>query len=300
MAAVVVAATVAAGCGGGGGRSSPSGSGLTPAVQQRQITVDGVVRSYRVFAPPTVGTRPRTPLVVVLHGGADSVRSTVDTTMFDRQAEAGNFVAVYPQGTRLEWNAGFCCGSAPERKVDDVGFLDQMLDRVEADYPIDTTRVFLTGVSNGAMLAYVYACQHADRVTAVGSVAGSMVLDSCHPSRPVSVLEVHGTQDPLVPYQGGRVDQSIAPGSTFEYPSSAALAQRWADLDTCPAPSTPSANGPVSTETWTACARGSQVSLVTVNGGGHVWFAPGLGVADGALDATGLIWQFFSSLHPSS
>jgi poly(3-hydroxybutyrate) depolymerase len=197
---------------------------LTPAVQQRQITVDGVVRSYRVFAPPTVGSRQRTPLVVVLHGGGDSVQSTVDTTMFDQQAEKGNFVAVYPQGTRLEWNAGFCCGSAPERKVDDVGFLDQMLDRVEADYSIDTTRVFLTGVSNGAMLAYVYACQHADRVTAVGSVAGSMVLDTCRPSRPVSVLEVHGTQDPLVPYQGGHVDQSIVPGLTHDYPSAAALA----------------------------------------------------------------------------
>jgi polyhydroxybutyrate depolymerase len=178
--------------------------------------------------------------------------------------------------------------------IDDVGFLSQFLDRIEADYPIDPARVFVTGVSNGAMMAYYFACQRADRVAAVGSVAGAMVLDSCHPSRPVSVIEVHGTADPEVPYLGGQA--AIDTGSTFAYPSSQAVAQRWVAVDGCDPQATGSSAGPVMTAVWTRCQAGSAVSLVSVAGGGHVWFAPGLGPSDGALDATMVIWRFFNSL----
>ncbi len=158
--------------------------------------------------------------------------------------------------------------------------------------------MFLVGVSNGAMLAYVYACDHADRVTAVGSVAGSMLVASCHPSRAVSVIEVHGTEDPLVPYQGGQIAPGVAAISN-DYPSTPALAQAWADLDGCPSPTMPPPVGPVMTTTWVGCRNGSAVSLVSIIGGGHVWFAPGLGTADGSIDATQVIWQFFSGLRPS-
>ncbi|MDQ6613946.1 MAG: polyhydroxybutyrate depolymerase [Actinomycetota bacterium] len=284
-----------AGCAGSSGSSPPPGPG--PAVQNRQFSIDGVVRSYRVYAPPTVGARRLSPLLVVLHGGGDSVTSTVDTTMFDRQAQASNYIVAYPEGTRLEWNAGFCCGTAPSRNVDDVGFLNQVLDRLEADYPIDRARIFLAGVSNGAMLAYRFACEHAERVTAVGSVAGSMVLDSCHPSRPVSVIEVHGTADPLVPFQGGHTEFGVA-DSSFSYSPIMALSQRWADLDGCPPSSAVTTSGPVVTMSWVGCHNGSAVSLVSVTGGGHVWFAPGLGSADGSLDATQVIGTFLARLRP--
>lgn len=179
--------------------------------------------------------------------------------------------------------------------VDDIGFLDALLDRLEADYPVDPTRVFLTGVSNGAMMAYRFACTHAQRVTAVASVAGSMVLNDCTPSRPVSILELHGTADPEVPYQGGEADINVA--TTFQYPSSPALAARWATLDGCAPQPAITIVGPLTTANWGGCHAGTTVSLVSVNGGGHVWFAPGLGTADGAIDATAAIWRFFSTLH---
>jgi polyhydroxybutyrate depolymerase len=146
------------------------------------------------------------------------------------------------------------------------------------------------------MMAYRFACEHAGRVTAVGSVAGAVVVDECRPSRPVSVLEIHGTEDPLVPYAGGTPDAPEAQNAP-PYTATPAMVARWAELNGCPAPSPPTSAGPLTTESWTGCRDGAAVSLVTVQGGGHIWFASGLGPANGALDATGAIWRFFSSLR---
>ena len=256
-------------------------------------------RAYRVFVPPTLDRRRPAPLVLVLHGGANSVEDTVKTTRFDREAAAGDFIVAYPEGTRREWNAGTCCGSAPSRNPDDVGYLTRVLDQVEADYSIDKTRVFVAGVSNGAMMAYRFACERADRVTAVGSVAGAVVVDGCRPSRPVSVLEIHGTEDQLIPYEGGK-PSAVEAQNAPPYTSTPAMVRRWAEIDRCPPPSPPQVAGPVTTEAWEGCANGSAVSLVTVQGAGHIWFADGLGPANGALDATATIWRFFAALRPTA
>jgi polyhydroxybutyrate depolymerase len=151
------------------------------------------------------------------------------------------------------------------------------------------------------MMAYRFACERADRVAGVGSVAGSVVVDPCQPSRPVSVIELHGTADPLVPYNGGTVDLPEAQGTTAAgpYTSTPAMIQRWADVDGCPAAAPARVAGPVTTDEWSGCRNGAAVSLVSVQGGGHVWFGPGLGPADGAVDATAVIWGFFSALRPT-
>ena len=237
--------------------------------------------------------------MLVLHGGANSVEDTVKITRFDREAAAGDFIVAYPEGTRREWNAGTCCGSAPSRNPDDVGYLTRVLDQVEADYSIDKTRVFVAGVSNGAMMAYRFACERAGRVTAVGSVAGAGVVDGCQPSRPVSVLEIHGTEDQLIPYEGGK-PSAVEAQNAPPYTSTPVMVRRWAEIDRCPSPSPAKVTGPVKTETWTGCANGSAVSLVSGQGGGHIWFADGLGPANDALDATAAIWRFFQALRPTA
>ncbi len=280
------------------GSSGPPAPAPPAPVQNGQVTVDGVVRTYRVFVPPALDRSRPAPLVLFLHGGGNSVEDTVRTTGFDRQAADGGFIVAYPEGTRREWNAGTCCGSAPSRKVDDVGFLTQLLDRLEADYPVDRARVFAAGVSNGAMMAYRLACERADRIGAVASVAGAVVTGDCQPARPVSVLEVHGTEDPLVPYTGGQPSAPEAQGGP-PYTSTAAMARRWAEVDGCPSPAPAKVAAPVTTDTWAGCRNGSTVTLVTVAGGGHVWFAPGLGPANGALDASATIGRFLADLRPS-
>ncbi len=172
-------------------------------VQHRQLTVGSLTRSYRVFVPPTLDRRRAVPLILALHGGANTVDDLVKTTQFDRFAATDEFIVAYPEGVGGYWNAGFCCGPAARDGVDDLGFLDALLDRMQADYRIDASRVFLAGASNGAIMAYRFACQRADRVTAVGAVAGAMLVEECRPSRPVSVLEVHGKADTSLPFNGG-------------------------------------------------------------------------------------------------
>ena len=292
-AGAVLTALLCAACSGGADAPPP------PApVQHAQVTVDGEARGYRVFVPPTLDRRRPAPLVLVLHGGANTVEETVRTTGFDKEASAGEFIVAYPEGTRREWNAGTCCGSAPRRNPDDVGFLAKVLDQIQADHAVDRSRVFVTGVSNGAMMAYRLACERAERITAVGVVAGAVVVDDCRPSRPVSVLEIHGTDDPLIPYQGGTPDAPEAQAAP-PYTATPDMVRRWAEIDGCPPPGPPQVDGPVSTESWTGCRNGSAVRLVTVRGGGHIWFAPGLGAVNGAVDATAVIWRFFSERRPS-
>lgn len=288
--AVAVAALALTGC----GDSSAPGPAPRPAVQRGQLSVDGEVRSYRVFAPATVDRDSQAPLVMVLGGVGNNADGMVQATQFDREATAGNFVVAYPEGIGQSWNAGFCCARTAIEGVDDLAFLSGLIDQLQADYGIDPARVYAVGVSAGAMMAYRLGCEAADRIAGVGSVAGAMVLDQCQPSGPVAVIEIHGTDDPLVPYGGGVVrPEGVA---SQRAPSTPDVTQRWASLNHCPDAPQEETNGAVTMLTWTGCAEGSAVKLVAVAGGGHTWFAPGLGPANGAVDATHLIWTFFDSL----
>ena len=251
-----------------------------------------MARTYRLFIPFTLDRRRPAPLVLVLGGYKDTADTTAQLTRFDAFASTNNFVVVYPEGIGLSWNAGFCCGHSGYGS-DDVGFLNAVIDQVQNDYRIDATRVYAVGFSSGAFMAYRLACEDASRIAGVGSVAGATLLESCHPAKPVTVIEVNGTADPQVPFQGGEV----MPTGTADQPipSSANLAAGWAKLDGCPATPTVQTKGPVTTTTWTACQAATGVTLIAVEGGDHSWFAPSLGPIDGAIDATDAIWQFLNS-----
>ena len=294
-AATAVATMLLAACGGGGGAVNPSASaGLAaPGVRQRQLSFDGSSRNYRVFSPSAPTTGPGLPLVVVLGGVGDSAQSMTNATQFDQRAATGNFVVAYPESAGPSWNAGFCCAGPDSNAVDDVGFLNLFLDQLERDYRIDAARVYTVGVSAGAMMAYRWACADAGRIAGVGSVAGAMLLDGCHPAKAVSIIEIHGTADPIVPYTGG----AVAPAgvATQAVPSSAAVIHDWASLDACPNPPAVQMQTIVTTTTWSDCAAGTSVRLVAIAGGGHTWTASGYGPVDGAVDATQQIWSYLNS-----
>lgn len=272
----------------------PASAPPRPAIEKAQLDIDGLARTYRVFAPSTLEPGSPAPLVLVFGGVGNSADNMVNATEFDRAASVGNFVVAYPEGIDLTWNAGFCCAGGTTSGVDDVEFLSRLIDELVADYGIDPGRVFATGVSAGAMMAYRLGCELSGRIAGVGSVAGAMILDQCQPEEAVPVIEIHGTADPLVPYEGGLVrPEGVA---TQPAPSSRAVVERWASLNGCPVGPEETTQGPVSTLAWTDCSSGADVKLVTVEGGGHTWFAEGLGPANGAVDATTLIWDFFSSV----
>ena len=273
-----------------GGSSGSGDKAPPPAVQRRQLEVAGLSRGYRLYVPLSLDRRRPAPLVLVLAGVGNPAESMVETTQLDRLADSAGFVVAYPEGVNRTWNAGYCCLLGATTGPDDVGFLTRVIDDVASDHRIDPARVFAVGVSAGGMMAHRLGCERPDRIAGVGSVAGAMIPDACRPARPVSVIEIHGTADPLVPYEGG----STAGGATAPSPPTVAVAERWAELDRCPSPAATRADGPVTTATWTGCADGTGVKLITIEGGGHTWYAP-LGPANGAVDATREIWEFLSA-----
>jgi polyhydroxybutyrate depolymerase len=311
LATVLVVVTAA--CGPAGRRpptTAPPPSGTVPAAGtvSHPLTVDGQKRDYAIHVPAGTGTAPL-PLVVQLHGGGGNNVNIEKQTGFYELADQDHFLVATPDGTGgpgdrlLTWNAGWCCGSAVTNKVDDVAFISAMLDDVEAHYPVDPRRIYVTGFSNGAMMTYRLGCALADRIAAIAPVSGALDLEGCAPSRPVPVLAIHGTADENVPYGGGkgtdegrrfpsqkdRIDRSVADSVGF-----------WVTNDGCPTSASEQHTGSLIRATYRPCAAGGEVVLDTVVGGVHAWpggqkIRPRAGEPSDALDATAEIWRFFAA-----
>lgn len=279
---------IAAACGGGSGNGG-NDPAAEPAVVQRRIQVGGVDRTYRLYTPPDSENAGPVPLVLALHGSGNSVDSLVDASEFDEAADAGGFIVAYPQAVGISWHGGFCCTSGRGDPAADLRFVDQLISDVVASRRIDESRIYAVGFSAGGIMAYRLGCDLAARFAGVGAIAGSMVLEDCRPSRPLSVIAIHGTADDVVPYAGGRING----GATGPAAPAADVAGRWASLDGCPAGPTLEVRGPLTSTTWSNCGGGTSVRLVTVEGGGHNWFLPVYGPPNGALDATVTLTEFF-------
>ncbi|MEO7443543.1 MAG: PHB depolymerase family esterase [Acidimicrobiales bacterium] len=291
VVALLFGAAILAGC---GRDSQPRTAAKSPrpAVERRELVIEGSSRGYRLFSPPSLRPDKPVPLVLALHGGGNTAESLVETTQLDRAAAAHGFVVAYPEAAGSVWNGGFCCTGGRGSAAGDLQFLDQVITDVSTVRTIDAARVYAVGVSAGGVMSYRLGCDLAGRIAGVGSVAGSMLLDDCLPTRPVSVIEIHGTADGVVPFAGGKVLSDRV--ATAPAPASVAVVGRWAALDGCPAPPVIRIEGPVTTTTWTGCAGATSVRLVAVQDGGHNWFATEFGLPDGAVDATGEMLRFFA------
>lgn len=272
---LLLSVSIIAACGG----SAPAlPARLSPGTTQHaKITINGQVRTYRLFRPASLDPKHASPLVMVLHpcrpdGNGDGQAAY---THFDDTASSGRFVAVYADGIGGCWNV-----EGPGMP-DDVAFIGRLLDRLVTDLQIDRTRIFIAGISGGAAMAYRLACELSDRVLAIASVSGTMLGDDCHPTRPVSILEMHGTADF---YDGG---------GDLHAPSVMAVAQRWTALDGCTGNPSESQTGITRTTTWKPCKEGAVVRLDTVVGGHHTWFGSPFAPVPGEPDANTVIWDFF-------
>jgi len=161
-------------------------------------------RSYIVHMPAAKGALP---VVINFHGGGSNAEAQQRYSGMDAASDREHFIAVYPNGTGrgrfLVWNAGTCCGRAPLQGIDDVGFVRAVIDDLAKRTPIDRTRIYATGLSNGAMMTYRIAAEAPDLVAAVAPVSGSMVLAQFHPTLPVPVMHFHSVDDPRALYKGG-------------------------------------------------------------------------------------------------
>lgn len=175
---------------------------------------DGVrERTYQVYRPLSLSRQVPVPLVIMLHGGFGTGKQAESSYNWDSQAGQHGFVVVYPNGINHSWNAGgICCGPALRENVDDVGFLNRLIEEVSRTEDIDPKRVYLTGISNGAAMAYRFACEGAYPVAAIGPVAGSFSF-SCPRSHHVSVMAIHGLEDRHIPFAGGQGAKGITKGA---------------------------------------------------------------------------------------
>jgi len=275
MTAVVAALVV--------GYASVAPASANPGDPPGALTVGGLQRTYLVHAP--AGGAP-TGLVLNLHGSGMTGGDQAGLTDYNAVADQYGFVVAYPDGIDLSWADGRGA-SVPDRQgVDDVGFLAALIDRLSAEYAIPRGRVFVTGMSAGAFMANRLACDRADLVAAIAPVAGTLGSGvPCAPSRPVSVLAIHGTADPVVPYNGGGM---IGRGGASDIVSAPATAARWAALDGCPGPLVvePPAPGEIHRSVAAGCAGGTEVSLVSIDGGGHTWPAGRFALSEAMVGPT--------------
>ncbi|HEY2515771.1 MAG TPA: alpha/beta fold hydrolase [Polyangiaceae bacterium] len=269
--AAVLLTLAAAACGRAGAKpSGESPSEKTPALV--------AARPYTMHVPAT--HEAAAPLVIVLHGfGADhdSIDRALQATALG--ATHGAFVALpdgtaNPRGSRF-WNASDACCDFWGAGVDDVAYLDALIDDAVARYPIDPSRVYVMGFSNGGFMAHRYACDRAERVAGVVAFAGEPWKDAnkCHPKVPVTVLQVHGDADDIVRYQGGRASDSRAFRSpefarAGAFPAARDGIAMWGKLDGCFSPTTTD-DAHQEKLFYDGCAQGAEVQLWTRHGIGH-------------------------------
>ncbi len=288
IATAIVATLLLVSCGRGG--SSDATNAPTTAVTTIASSVDASTtttpavfdnRPYNVFVPSTYDAATPAPLVILLHGYGASGEIQELYFKLEPQAEERGFLYVHPDGlmnreNRHFWNAtDACCDNA--QTIDDSGYLTFIIDQVSAAYNVDPKRIYLVGHSNGGFMSYRMACDHADRIAAIVSLAGATWLDTtaCAPSEPVSILELHGTDDKTIKYDGGRTILG-------QYPSAATTVATWSTYNGCTTATDSlgtidlayNIEGVETTkEGFTGCPVDGAVELWTIAGGPHI---PGL------------------------
>jgi polyhydroxybutyrate depolymerase len=284
----------------------------------RSVTVNGVTHSYHLYIPSDARSAP-TPLVIALHGGGGNTQSIDTMTHLRDTARREGFLYLRPEGYNaadLEfrtWNAGSCCGAAEDAGIDHVAVISRMLDDAESVAKVDPRRVFVTGHSNGGMMAYRLACALSDRIAAIAPNASYLMnrdydrllnplVFACQPTRPVPVLHMHGLADTCAPFDGG---QSTGPEGGQRPPAQDSIDAFVANNRCNAEPVQTYSNGDSRCVAYSGCEDGADVVRCTTDSAGHVWAgSPDLG-AEGvcgghtttALDANSMLWSFFRA-HP--
>lgn len=235
----------------------------------------------RTFLIDTPSNQPRSesgfPVLFVYHGGGGTGAGIVDLVDFRRSPGAGDFLIVYPDALRRHWSDG----RGKDNFASDLDAFDQALALLAANYPIDKNRVFATGFSNGAGFVLRLACARSQVIAGVAAVAGTMarsVERNCQPSSSPSVLFIHGTGDPIMPYLGGEVARVFGFGKGGQVLSVDESASLWARLNGCTqlqeasdASKGSTEFGAISSKMFSGCRSGSVVRMISLAGGGHTW-----------------------------
>jgi polyhydroxybutyrate depolymerase len=262
--------------------STPTPSPAQAEAGLREVTLEVDGRPFRLYVPNSYDEATPVPLVIGLHGYTSHSAELESYFKFAPHAAQRGFLYALPDGTTDQrgdqfWNATNACCDLYGSGVDDSTYLSNLIERVKESYSVDADRVFLVGHSNGGYMSHRMACEHADQITAIASLAGVIWADPmrCRPSRPVSVLQIHGTADETVHYRGG-----VFSGGRV-YPGAEDTVAQWQALNGCTGE--PDTSAPpldlddavreaetVVTVYAEGCRDGSRVVLWTMEGSYHV------------------------------
>ncbi len=302
-------------------RATAESSAATGMFTEESLVHDGLRRTYLVHVPPGLNTSLNTsadasrpaPLVLAFHGGGGDAEFMAQDARYGliAKADAAGFIVVFPGGFSrfpggkfAAWNAGNCCGDARDRAVDDVGFVRELVKRLQATHLIDARRVYAVGMSNGGMFAHRLGCEAADVFAAVASVAGTDNTKACAPSRPIPVLHIHAKDDDHVLFEGGAGPASFRDKSKVtDFTSVPQTMARWVERDRCDIKTTRTMSvAGAYCEAHQNCAGQAEVALCVTETGGHSWpgattVRSGKEAASQALSANDVMWEFFKR-HP--
>ncbi len=303
----------------------------SPGVEEHTMHFAGRERIYLVYLPPKarrLAEQPREsrrveklPLVLVFHGGGSTARQILRFSGFAELAEREGFLVVCPQGINKHWNDGRKSEvfAEQDRRIDDVAWIRALLQKLRQDYPMDPQRIYAVGISNGGFFCQRLAVELSDQLAAVASLTATLPepLQDAVPRAPISVMFINGTQDPLVPYEGGEVTirsllgplgRSLPLRSRGRVLSTDQAVRFWlrhngiqAQGETTPLPDRARDQCRAELHRYRGGRQGTEVVLVKVIGGGHCW--PGrrqylpverIGRACQDFSATELIWKFFT------
>jgi polyhydroxybutyrate depolymerase len=292
-----------------------------PNPRSAQVIADTMIsgdstRTYLLYVPAGYDGSEDWPLVINYHGFTNSSEFQMALSDMNAVADTGQFLVVYPQGLLVE--NPFNGQTAPGWNIfgtlsdnDDVAFTSQLIDQIAADYAVDLTRVYATGWSMGANMSYDLACQLDDRIAAIAPVANQMSemqISTCTADRPMPTLQMHGTADPIVPYQG-----AVFPSGMDSFLVATRTAMYWAEMNGCsPTADTTtfadldtSDQSTVTVYAYGDCDAGADVLFYEITGGGHTWSGGAplpefLGPVNRDIHASSEIWKFFNrQTHPS-
>ena len=243
------------------------------------ITHNSITRNHITYIPSAYVPGTPVPLVFVMHGFTQSAQAIMNATGFNDLAEQEVFIVAYPNGVNNGWNTNspFPGGST----ADDVGYIGALRDTLIAQFSIDTTRIYATGFSAGGYMSHKLGCESPKCFAAIASVSGTIntgAVGGCAPQHTPGVLQIHGTSDLIVSYNG----------SFFSGLGVQAVLDLWTDNLACATPPaiTPF-NASVEQQVYAPCTGNASVVHYKIDGGGHTW------PTGAAFNATNIIWDFF-------
>jgi polyhydroxybutyrate depolymerase len=295
-ASLFLSVALVVGCAGGSPTSAPpvtaspaSTAAAEPSASSETTVYVGGDRPVAVIVPPGYDAGRPAPLLIVLHGYGSSGREHDEYFHLGELAAERGYLYVHPDGTGYDddgnrfWNATDACCDFDHKGVDDAAYLAGVITEIEASFAVDPKRIDVIGHSNGGFMSYALSCAHADKIAAMVSLAGATFMKptDCAPTSPVAVLEIHGTADDTILFEGGTIDLGSGP-SMAPYPGAEASVATWAKYDGCATSSVVdehvdvdadvSINGAPAESTvtrWAGCRPGGAAELWTIQGGGH-------------------------------